>query len=68
MPHKRKSTKKLRAGSVVHGRTLEHGGWWDRKTGTNKEGLGFWVLRPDGYKDYFMPVGPRGKLLRKPPR
>jgi hypothetical protein len=62
VPHKRKSTKKLRAGSVIYGHTLINGAYWDRKTGKIKQSLGFWVLRPGGDKDYFMPVGPRGKL------
>lgn len=33
------------------------GKWWDRKTGTVKEGLGTWVRRPDGKIDYFVPKG-----------
>jgi hypothetical protein len=33
------------------------GKWWDRKTGTVKEGLGTWVRRPDGEIDYFVPKG-----------
>jgi hypothetical protein len=33
------------------------GKWYDRKTGTVREGLGTWVRRPDGEVDYFVPKG-----------
>jgi len=40
------------------------GKWWDRKTGSVKEGLGRWVLNAAGQKDWFWPKGQRYKAPR----